>query len=866
VGGTGGNISINGQALLSANTTIAATVGTGGVSSGSVTFNGAVNSSGANRTLAVNTTAATAFNGAVGNTLALTSLTTNAGGTTAINGGSVTTTGAQTYNDAITLSAATTLSTTNSAIAFNSSVNAGGNTLTVAAGTGNVTATNASNNFGTVVVTSANNVSLRDTNALTLGTSNMTGTLGLQTAGSITQSGAVTVGGNTTLNAGATNDITLNNAANNFNTVIISSGRDVNVVDATALSIGTSSVRTLTARTLSGNLTLAGSVTAAGTGSGTSITLASAQHFLNPSNSNLTPGAGSRWLIYSTNPSLDTRGTNLLTAYDFKQYNTLFGDTVLGTNDGFIYALAPQITANLTGSVTKIYDGNNSASITGLSISQSGAIDGDTVNLAALTSATYDDKNADTNKTVTSNTLSIISASNGGKQVFGYSLSSPAASGNVGTINAASLSVIGQTADNKVYDATTVASLSGGALSGILGSDNVSLITGIGAFTDKNVDSNKAVTVTGTSLTGTDAGNYIVSNPSGLTADITPASLSVIGQSADNKVYDATTVATLSGGALSGILGSDNVSLITGIGAFTDKNVDSNKVVTVTGTSLTGTDAGNYTVSNPSGLTANITPATISAVSGITADTKTYDATTGATLNTSAVTLIGLLGSDGLNLATATGLFADANADTGKTVNITGLSLGGADATNYTLASTTASATADITPRSLAITANAGQSKPLGATDPIFTFSVGGLGLAGADTLSGALSRNLGETAGNYAINQGTLNAGSNYAVTYTGAPFTITNPSASNTPSNAAGLGSLLTQTETPMQNVAILNVAATAAGGDMADSEMIDDDSDVAETCLTDPNATLNNPNTSILFNFGIRLPKHVKPHCAY
>ena len=243
--------------------------------------------------------------------------------------------------------------------------------------------------------------------------------------------------------------------------------------------------------------------------------------------------------------------------------------------------------------------------------------------------------------------------------------------------------------------------------------------------------------------------------------------------------------------------------------------MDSNKAVTVTGTSLTGTDAGNYTVSNPSGLTANITPATISAVNGITADTKTYDATTGATLNTSAVTFIGLLGSDGLNLATATGLFADANADTGKTVNITGLSLGGADAANYTLVSTTASATADITPRSLAITANAGQSKPLGATDPTFTFSVGGLGLAGADTLSGALSRNLGETAGNYAINQGTLNAGSNYAVTYTGAPFTITNPTASNTPSNAAGLGSLLTQTETPMQNVAILNVAATAAGG---------------------------------------------------
>src|SRR5438034_10683341 len=53
----------------------------------------------------VNDSGTRAFGGVVGGTTALTSLTTNAGGTTAINGGAITTTAAQTYNDAVTLRA-----------------------------------------------------------------------------------------------------------------------------------------------------------------------------------------------------------------------------------------------------------------------------------------------------------------------------------------------------------------------------------------------------------------------------------------------------------------------------------------------------------------------------------------------------------------------------------------------------------------------------------------------------------------------------------------------------------------------------------------------------------------------------------------
>ena len=61
----------------------------------------------------VNTAGTTTFAGAVGNTdTAVTSVTTDAAGTTAINGATIKTTGIQTYNDAVTLGADTTLTGT----------------------------------------------------------------------------------------------------------------------------------------------------------------------------------------------------------------------------------------------------------------------------------------------------------------------------------------------------------------------------------------------------------------------------------------------------------------------------------------------------------------------------------------------------------------------------------------------------------------------------------------------------------------------------------------------------------------------------------------------------------------------------------
>src|SRR5262249_57007416 len=105
-----------------------------------------------------------------------------------------------------------------------------------------VTTINASTDFSTVVITSGRSVGLTDSNALVLGAATVSGRLGVATSGTITQSGALGVTGTTTLAAGSGNDITLNNASNDFSTVVISAERSVGLTDSNALALGASTV------------------------------------------------------------------------------------------------------------------------------------------------------------------------------------------------------------------------------------------------------------------------------------------------------------------------------------------------------------------------------------------------------------------------------------------------------------------------------------------------------------------------------------------------------------------------------------------------------------------------------------------------
>src|SRR5207249_805407 len=143
---------------------------------------------------------------------------------------------------------------------------------------GSITLNNAGNDFGTVAITSALNATLRDTNAIDLGTSSVAGTLNVTSNGAITDSGNLSVTGTATLAAGAGNSITLNSAGNDFATVAITSALNATLRDTNAIDLGTSSVAgTLNvtsngAITDSGNLSVTGTATLAA-GAGNSITL-----------------------------------------------------------------------------------------------------------------------------------------------------------------------------------------------------------------------------------------------------------------------------------------------------------------------------------------------------------------------------------------------------------------------------------------------------------------------------------------------------------------------------------------------------------------------------------------------------------------
>jgi hypothetical protein len=146
------------------------------------------------------------------------------------------------------------------------------------------------------------------------------------------------------------------------------------------------------------------------------------------------------------------------------------------------------------------------------------------------------------------------------------------------------------------------------------------------------------------------------------------------------------------------MVAGDMLTVATASGAFVDKNAGTDKVVNIFGLSLGGADVGNYMLaSTTASTTADIAKAVIAAITGITAADKVYDGTTDATLNTSGAGFTNMIAGDRLTVASGNGVFADASLGTGKSVAITGLSLGGGDAENYDLADTTAVATADIT-------------------------------------------------------------------------------------------------------------------------------------------------------------------------
>jgi hypothetical protein len=130
--------------------------------------------------------------------------------------------------------------------------------------------------------------------------------------------------------------------------------------------------------------------------------------------------------------------------------------------------------------------------------------------------------------------------------------------------------------------------------------------TPIFTFASANAGTGIAITTTGYTLTGANAGNYTLTQPS-LSANITALELTITGLTGDNKAFDGNTNATATGtAALSGVVGFDDVSLTgTPVFTFASADVGTGIAITTTGYTLTGANAGNYTLTQP-GLSASI--------------------------------------------------------------------------------------------------------------------------------------------------------------------------------------------------------------------------------------------------------------------
>jgi hypothetical protein len=312
------------------------------------------------------------------------------------------------------------------------------------------------------------------------------------------------------------------------------------------------------------------------------------------------------------------------------------------------------------------------------------------------------------------------------------------------------------TANNKVYDGTTAATVATRSLTGVLAGDTVTLTGGTATFDSATVGNGKTVTLTGATLTGTHAANYTLSSVSTTTANITAKGITVTAQ-AKSKVYGAADpVLTYT---VTGLVGSDTLT-----GSLTRVAGTNVGTYAITQGSVTG--GSNYTITY---VGANLTITAKALTGSFTANNKVYDGTTAATVATRSLT--GVVAGDTVTLTGGTATFDSATVGNGKTVTLTGATLTGTHAANYTLSSVSTT-TANITAKAVTVTAEA-KSKVYGAGDPVLTYTTSGL--VGGDTISGALARNVGENVGTYAITQGTVSVGSNYTITYVGANLTIT-------------------------------------------------------------------------------------------
>ncbi len=709
-----------------------------------------------------------------------------------------------------------------------------------------------------------------------------TGTAGLNNQpGNITVSSSIlkSAGGDASLTLNAHNDINVNlgvsisSTSNKLNVNFNAAAGEVDMDLGSALttnggnaafSAGTNveingaintGDGTFLATATTGNIRLrafAGTITSTATGD--AITLAAlAGNFVNDRGADALTATNGRWLVYSTNPTNDTIGGLVP---DFKRYSCTYGGScpTLGSGDGLLYSFTPTLTitpdaANgtygqpapsftyalsgylvgddmtdvvsgsadfttpyMVGNNVGTYDINVAAgtlaSEMGYGFTGSTLTNGLTIDPAALTVTANDQTQtygAGNSFTAGFSTTGLYS----GDTIDTVDLSTDATNSTSGNWNAGAWTItianalgmsfdannytitytngalnIGQkdlivsaVADNKVYDATRDATvtLSNDAIMG----DIVDNSFTTARFGNKNVGTNKNVTVNGISISGADSANYNLTNTSVVDqADVTPAALTITANDQTQTYGDGNNFTT--GFMASGLQGGETVGMVdyaTNAGTSTSGNWVVGNWDIVASNATGGTfSASNYTITYVDGM-LNVTPKDL--IVSAVADNKVYDATRDATVTLSNDAIMG----DIVDNSFTTARFGNKNVGTNKNVTVNGISISGADSANYDLTNTTTIDQADITPAALTITAN-NQSQVYGDGNVLGNgYQVAGLQggetVGSVDLATDATNSTSGNwNAGSWNIigsnaSGGTFSA-SNYTITYVDGVLTV--------------------------------------------------------------------------------------------
>ena len=405
---------------------------------------------------------------------------------------------------------------------------------------------------------------------------------------------------------------------------------------------------------------------------------------------------------------------------------------------------------------------NGTAVFTGVSGTLSDVIPEDATYVTVTSTATYNDKNVGSGKSVSYSDIALD-----GTKKDNYIIVDGLT--GTGTITAAPVT-ISVNDYTRTYDGTTDASgatlvITNGTSDALFGTDTAS--GGTKTFDTKNVVEGKnKITVSEVTITdGNEGKNYAVTYAQNTNSKITPAPVT-ISVNDYTRAYDGTTDASgatlvITNGTSDALFGTDTAS--GGTKTFDTKNVVEGKnKITVSEVTITdGNEGKNYAVTYAQNTNSKITPANLT----LTAEdvTKTYDGTTSVTGGTLKVKSGTLYTEQGDSMSGGTFAFTNKNVGTGnKVVTVTDATISdgnGGENYNVTYENNT---TSTIMTKALSV---GNVTKEYDGTDKA-TLTVDNLiGLVGGDKTSLSISE--GVTA-NY-TDENASDAGGDKTVNYSG-------------------------------------------------------------------------------------------------